>query len=165
MLNKIFLIVYGILLLPMAFLIWYAGSWLTSIGDPKIAQQTYFDYSGYGLTFLLGSFILLLILANIILWTSRRAWALWLGFLYFALFVFARFWWLEATYLDFARRNAFTESTFSLGPIIAVVFVVGVGALTFFDQFIVLRLNDRMHPRPVENAPDESGEAPPPVED
>lgn len=165
MLNKIYLIAFGVLVLPMAFLTYYAGSWLTSIGDPKIAQKTYFDYSSYGLTFLLGSYILLLILANIILWTSRRAWALWLSFLYFALFVFLRFWWLEGTYLDFARRNAFTESAFSLGPIIAVVFVIGVGALTFFDQFVVLRLNDKMHPRHAEADPAETELAPQPIDE
>jgi hypothetical protein len=165
MLNKIYLIAFGVLVLPMAFLIYYAGSWLTSIGDPKIAQAKYFEYSGMGLTLLLGSFILLLILSNIVLWSSRRAWALWLSFLYFALFVFLRFWWLEGDYLDFARRNAFTESTFSLGPLIAVALVIGVGALTFLDQFVVLRLNDKMHPRHAEADPVETEQAPQPVEE
>lgn len=158
MLNKIFLIAFGVLVLPTALITWYAGSWLTSIGDPKIAQAKYFDSSGWGLTSLLVSFVILLILANIILWSSRRAWALWLSFLYFALFVILRFWWLEGDYLDFARRNALTESTFSLGPLIAAGLIILVGALVFFDQFVALRLAEKMHPTRVESdsAEDES---------
>lgn len=150
MLKNIYLIALGILVIPVAFLTWYAGNWLHSIGNPKAAEAEYFYYSGLGGTILIGSFILLLVMANVILWTSRRAWAIWLAFLYFSVFVFLRFWWLEGDYLDFARRNSLTESTFSLGPIIAVVLVIGVGAFVFFDQFIVLRLAEKMHPVPAD---------------
>jgi hypothetical protein len=93
-----------------------------------------------------GSFILLLVWGNVILWTTRRAWAIWASFLYFAVFIFLRFWWLEGDYMDFARRNSLTESTFSLGPLIAVVLVIGVGAFVFFDQFVMLRLVEKMYP-------------------
>lgn len=150
MLKKLYLIALGILVLPSALLIYYAGSWLHSIGDAKAAQEEYFFYSGLGLTVLLISSGLLFIGGNVILWTTRRAWALWLSFAFFALFTFLRFWWLEGAYLDFAMRNSLTDNKFSLGPIVAVVLILGVGALVFFDQFVVLRLAEKMHPAPAE---------------
>jgi hypothetical protein len=154
MLNKIYLIAFAVLLIPQAVLTWYAGTWLTSIGEPKAAEASYFYYTGLGFTLLWIAFLVLLILANVILWSSRRAWALWLTFLYFALFIFLRYWWLEGSYLDFARRNAFTDNIFSPGPIVATVLIVGMGALIFFDQFVVLRLAQKMHPRAVEDSVD-----------
>lgn len=146
MLNKIYLVAFVVLLLPMAFLTYYAGSWLHSIGSPKSIAEAYFYYSGLGWAVLWLSFIVLLIFGNVILWKSRKAWAIWLSFLYFAIFIFIRYWWLEGDYLDFARRNALTDSNFSTGPLVAAILVVGIGMLIFFDQFIVLRLAEKMHP-------------------
>lgn len=162
MLNKIYLAALGILVLPVAFLTYYSGSWLHSIGDPNTAKAEYFRYSGLSGTTLLISFVILIVLANMILWTSRRAWAIWASFLYLAVFVIVRFWWLEGDYLDFARRNSFTDSSFSLGPLIAIFLVAGVGALVFFDQFIVLRLAEKMHPTKTEV--ETTGEEVPPSE-
>ena len=144
--NKIYLIAFVVLLLPLAFLTWYAGTWLTSIGDPKGAAESYFYYTRHGWTLLWAAFLILVILANIILWTSRKAWALWLSFGFFALFIFLRYWWLEGSYLDFARRNAWTDSHFSTGPLVAAILVIGVGALVFFNQFASLRLSDKLRP-------------------
>jgi hypothetical protein len=87
-----------------------------------------------------------LTIANVVLWSTRKAWAVWLSFLYFALFIFLRYWWLEGDYLDFARRHSLTDSSFSTGPLVAAILVVGVGMLIFFDQFVVLRLSEKMHP-------------------
>lgn len=150
MLNKVYLIVFAVFVLPMAFLTYYAGTWLGSIGAPVKAAESYFYFTSFGWTLLWGSFFVLLILANIILWSSRKAWAIWLSFLYFAFFIFLRYWYLEGSYLDFARRNGFTDSNFSTGPLVAMILVVGIGALVFFDQFVVLRLNEKMHPLPKE---------------
>ena len=160
MLNKIYVVAFAVLLIPQAFLTWYAGTWLTSIGEPKAAEASYFYYTGLGFTLLWIAFFVLLVLSNIILWTTRRAWTVWLTFLYFALFIFLRYWWLESSYLDFARRNAFTDNIFSPGPIVATVLIVGMGALIFFDQFVVLRLAEKMHPNKVEAgvAPAEIGQ-------
>jgi hypothetical protein len=146
MLNKIYLVAFVVLLLPMAFLTYYAGSWLHSIGSPESVVKAYDDYSGLGFIVLWASFIILLIIGNIILWNTRKGWAVWLSFLYFAVFVFLRYWWLEGDYLDYARRHALTDSNFSVGPLVAAILVVGVGMFIFFDQFVVLRLSEKMHP-------------------
>jgi hypothetical protein len=146
MLNKIYLVAFVVLLLLMSLLTWWAGSWLHSIGSPESVREGYFSSSGVGWMVLWASFIVLLVIANVVLWTTRKAWAVWLSFLYFALFIFLRYWWLEGDYLDFARRHSLTDSNFSTGPLVAAILVVGVGILIFFDQFIVLRLSEKMHP-------------------
>ena len=146
MLNKIYLVAFAVLLSLMAFLTWWAGSWLHSIGSPESVKEGYFSSSGVGWMVLWASFIILLIIANVILWSTRKAWAVWLSFLYFAVFIFLRYWWLEGDYLDFARRHSLTDSSFSTGPLVAAILVVGVGMLIFFDQFVVLRLSEKMHP-------------------
>jgi hypothetical protein len=128
MLNKIYLVAFVVLLLPMAFLTYYAGSWLHSIGSPASVTEAYFYYSGLGWAVLWASFIILLIIANVVLWSNRKAWAVWLSF------------------LDFARRHSLTDSNFSTGPLVAAILVVGVGMLILFDQFVVLRLSEKMHP-------------------
>lgn len=166
MLNKIYLAAFVVLLLPMAFLTYYAGSWLHSIGSPASVAEAYFYYSGLGWAVLWASFIILLIIANVVLWSNRKAWAVWLSFLYFALFIFLRYWWLEGDYLDFARRHSLTDSNFSTGPLVAAILVVGVGMLIFFDQFVVLRLSEKMHPtvEPKEGDGVEPPPEPPPAE-
>lgn len=146
MLTKIYLGLLAVSILPMAFLTYYASSWLHSIGDPNAIKDAYFYHSGLGWTVLWATFILLLLIANMILWKTRRVWAVWLSFLYFGAFVILRFWWLEGAYLDFARRNSFVDSSFSLGTLVASLLIVGVGMLVFFDQFVVLRLAEKMHP-------------------
>ena len=146
MLTKIYLAALTVFFIPMAFLTWYAGSWLHSIGNPRAAVAEYTYYSSLGWTILWLAFAILVIMANAMLWKTRKAWALWLSFLYFAIFIFLRYWWLEGDYLDFAMRNGLTDSTFSTGPLVAAILVVGIGMLIFFDQFVVLRLANKMHP-------------------
>jgi hypothetical protein len=146
MLNKIYLIALALFVILSAFITWYAGTWLTSIGNPKAAEDGYIAYSSFGFTVLWIGFFSLLILANVILWNTRRAWAMWLTFAYATVFIFLRYWWLEDSYLRFALRNGLTDSTFSLGPLWAAALVIGIGALVFFDQFVMLRLVEKMYP-------------------
>lgn len=162
MLNKVYLIAFAALSLLMAFLTWWAGSWLHSIGSPDSVKDGYFSSSATGWIALWASFIILLIIANIILWSARKAWAIWLSFLYFAVFIFLRFWWLEGDYLDFARRHGFTDSSFSTGPLVAAILVVGIGMLIFFDQFVVLRLAEKMHPTVIPPETGDTGSKPEP---
>jgi len=167
MLNKIYLVALALFVIPMAFLTWYAGTWLASIGNPKAAEEAYIYYTSVGFTVLWIGFVSLLILANLLLWNSRRAWAIWLTFAYFAVFIFLRYWWLEDSYLSFALRNSLTDSSFSLGPLVAVLLVIGIGALLFFDQFVMIRLVEKMYPTRKEGdgeaEPEADIPAPPPA--
>jgi hypothetical protein len=148
--NKIYLAVLIIAVVIMSFFTFYSHSWLGSIGDPKDALSGYEFYAGLGSTFLWISTAVLLILANILLWNSLRSWAMWTSFAYFAIFIILRFFWLETSAFNFQKANKFTESSFFFTPFVGVLFLIIVAAIVFFNQFMNLRLNERMHP-PREN--------------
>lgn len=157
--NKIYLAALALVILSIAFLNYLAFSWLRSIGDPTVAAGNHLFYSGNGWTFLWVSSVILLILANIVLWKTRRAWAIWATFAYFAVFVILKYFWLDRTFAEFLRSNNFAETPFWGGPFVAVVLVVIFGAIVFFDQFLLVRMNEKMYPPPVDPAtPEESAD-------
>src|SRR5215203_878872 len=99
--NKIYLAVLAVAFLVMCFFTFYANSWLGSIGSPKDALAGYEYYAGLSSIFLSISAVVLLILANVILWYTRRGWAMWTTLAYFAIFVILRFFWLEKSRYTF----------------------------------------------------------------
>ncbi len=153
--NKIYLAVFGVALFVMSFFTFYANSWLGSIGDPLAALAGYEFYAGLATSFLWISTVILLILANLLLWNTRRSWALWTSFAYFAIFVILRTFWLEK-----ARFNFQNSDGFFFTPLVGVILIIVVGALVFFNQFLNLRLNERMYPikEATENAEVEENE-------
>ncbi len=146
--NKIYLAVLAVAVVTMSFFVFYSHSWFGSIGNPKDALAGFEYYAGLGSTFLWISTAILLILANIILWNSRRAWAMWTSFAYFAFFIILRYFWLEK-----ARYNFQNSDSFFLTPIFGVILIVALGAIVFFNQFMSLRLNEKMYP-PIETEAD-----------
>ncbi|HVE59350.1 MAG TPA: hypothetical protein VNB22_21170 [Pyrinomonadaceae bacterium] len=139
--NKIYLAGLAVALVVMSFFVVYSHSWFGSIGNPKDALAGFDYYAGLGSTFLWCSTAILLILANIILWNSRRAWAMWASFVYFAIFIILRYFWLEKESYNFQNSNSFF-----LTPIFGVVLIVAFGAIVFVNQFLNLRLNEKMYP-------------------
>ena len=141
MLNKIYFTVLGVAILVMCFFTFYANSWLGSIGNPKDALEGYYYYAGLGSTFLWISSAVLLILANVILWTTQRGWATWTTLTFFAIFVILRAFWLEK-----ARYNFQNSDTLFFTPIVGVILIIVAGAIIFFNQFLNLRLHEKMYP-------------------
>jgi len=139
--NKIYLAVLAVAVVAMSFFVLYSHSWLGSIGNPKDALEGFEYYAGLGSTFLWISTAILLILANIILWNSRRAWAMWASFAYFAFFIILRYFWLEKASYNFQKSDSFF-----LTPIFGVILIVAFGAVVFVNQFLNLRLNEKMYP-------------------
>ncbi len=161
--SKIYFAALALFVLAMAFLNYYAYTWLQSIGDPTIAAGNYVLYSGNAWTLLWVSSVILLILANIVLLKTKRAWAMWVTLAYFVLFVLVKYFWLERSFADFLRSNNFADTPASAGPFFAVVLCLIFGAIVFFDQFLIVRLADKIYPPPIEaetpeNNPDESRE-------
>src|SRR5215204_631986 len=142
--NKIYLAVLAAAFLVMCFFTFYANSWLGSIGNPKDAIEGYEHYAGIGSLSLSISSVILLILANVILWNTRRGWALWTTLVYFAIFVILRAFWLEKSRysLQYPDSSFFTPALVGAGVIIAA------GAIVFFNQLLNLRLNEKMYPPP-----------------
>ena len=156
--NKIFFGLLGLGALVAIFFAYYAHSWLQSIGAPAAALEGFYYNSGIGWATVLISSLALLIVANVILWLQRHAWAAWTTLLYFAVFTIVWYFWLLPSARAFALLHNIQTPTSSLTPLSGVVFCLAAAAFVYFDQFLGVRLAARMHPgvSPVED------EAPPP---
>src|SRR5215204_987330 len=142
--NKIYLAILAAAVLVMCFFTFYAGNWLTSIGDPRDAIAGYEYYAGLGMTFLSISTVILLVLANVILWKTRRGWAMWTTLGYFAIFLSLRIFWLEKT----RYTLQYPESLFFTPALIGGIGIIAAGSVVFINQLLNLRLNGKLNPPP-----------------
>ena len=142
--NKIYFAVLAAAALAMCFFTFYAVSWFGSIGSPKDALAGYEYYAGIGTAFLSISSVILLILANVILWNSRRGWALWTTLAYLAIFVILRTFWVEKARYNFQ----YPDSLFFTPALVGAILIIIAGIIVFFNQLVNLRLNEKMYPPP-----------------
>lgn len=148
--SKVYLACLAISLAVMAFFTFYGLSWLQSIGDPRAAAAEFEYHSGISWPVLWISSNALLVIANAILWTTRRAWAMWVTFLFLAVFIAAKFFWLDRSFAAFQAANNLAAPTISFGPFLAAIMIVVIAAIVFFDQFFVVRMLEKMYPTPAE---------------
>jgi len=146
--NKIYLIALAVLILPMVFLSYYSWSWLQSIGSPQNVVLSYEYWSTLSWSYLWISTVILLILANVLLWQTRRAWALWTTFIYFTIFIFVRYFWLDQSFFQYKKDNNLWQGEFSIAPLFGVLLCVVAAVIVFFNQFLIKRLQDKMNPPP-----------------
>ncbi len=139
------MIVLAVAVLASGILLYFPFSWLQSITAPAEVAGQYKFYANIGWTFLLISTLILLLVGNVLLWKTRRAWALWAAFLYFAVFTVVQKFWLDQSFFSFQQKNGLTDSAISLGALSGVFFVVLAAIIVFFDQYLVKRLHDKMH--------------------
>jgi hypothetical protein len=145
--NKIYSIVLAAAVIISGILTYVAYRNLHSSGfSPSVIVQNYRYYANYDWIFLWISTALLLILGNVVLWKTRRAWALWTTFLYFAVFVIVLQFWLAQTLFRYKQENRLTDEFLTLGPFLAITFIVLMVIVIFFDQYIVKRMHDKMYP-------------------
>ncbi len=146
MLNKIFLGLLAVAILMMAALSFLTNSQLTSIGfPPPQIVETFRSYENLHWLAMWISSLVLLVLANVIMWTNRKSWALWLTFVFFAAFIMVNTWWLTENLSAYQTSNKLdTGGMLSKNGVFGAVFVVATGIGIFFNQFIVFRLRDKM---------------------
>lgn len=136
-------------LLSVAFVItvffcFYAYSWLGSIGNPLNAQAGFEYHISLAWYVIWFSAAVLLVLANILLWQTRSSWAMWTTFTYFALFIILRYFVLENAFFSFQQTNNLIDRNFSFSPLLGVVFVFLGAVIVYFNQFLSLRLRDKI---------------------
>lgn len=149
MLKKIFLLAVAVAALVMIVLTYAANSKLNSIGfAPATVAENYLIYQSYYQQFLVLSSLILLILANVLLWKERRAWALWTTLAYFSIFVLLQGWWLDANFFTYKKQNNLWQGEFSLSGFVSALFCVAAAVGIFFNQFLVLKMRDRIHGQP-----------------
>ena len=155
--NKIYLITLAAAIIAMGILLYLPFSWLQSITAPRDVELHYKYYANISWTFLLISTLVLLVLGNVLLWLTRRSWAMWATFLYFAVFMIAQTFWLENSFFRYKQANNLEAGLVSWSPLVGVVLIVLTAVIVFFDQYLVKRLQDKMYPSalPIESPPEE----------
>jgi hypothetical protein len=143
--NKVYA---GILLLAIVLISGsslYAYSWLSSIGDPRSALANYGFFAGLATMALWCASLVLLAIGNVILWTSRNAWALWTTFVFFAVFTIVDYFVLSPAAFAFKKSNGLWQGEFSLSYFVGAGIVIVVGVLVFMNQYVNVRLNRKMY--------------------
>ena len=144
--SKLYLVVLGLSLAAMAFLTYYSWSWLESIGQPLAVVDGYNYYSNLSWIALWLTAFILILLANAVLWTTQRAWAMWTTFLFVAAFLVAQYFWLGESFFRFKKMNGMFDGSFSLGPIFGVILIVISGIAIFINQFGSIRFHRKLYP-------------------
>jgi hypothetical protein len=163
--SRIYLALLAGSTLVCGLFIYYACSWLNSIGSPTAAAEGFAYHAGIASFLLFATSAGLLLVASAVMWQAERAWALWTTFVFFTVFVLLRYFWLEPSFVQFSADNGLGGRTFSFGPLMAVALVIVAGLITFADQFALIKLRQRAYPgaaretseQQEENASDHSG--------
>lgn len=158
--NRIYLIALATLTVITAGLMYYSYTWLKSITNPVDVAANYESSSHIGWGFLWISAAILLILANVMLWQTRKAWALWATLAYFGFFVILQTFWLDQSFFQYKKNNALAESEFSFSPFLGVGVCIAAAFIVFFDQFLVTKIHGKraLKELPAESDPEEVGE-------
>lgn len=146
MLSKIYILVLVIAVLITGFLTFYAYSWFGSISSPESIIENHNFYSNLAWTSIWLSSIVLLAIANAILWQTRKLWAMWTSFAFFAVFVILHTFWLSPAFSDFQYRKNLQETSISFSPFLGIIVCLLAAIIVFFNQFIILRLHEKTFP-------------------
>ena len=146
--SKIYLVVLAIAVIVMAFFTYYSWSWLQSISDPQGAWESFNYNKRTGVYMLVASTGLLLLIANVVLWVSRSAWAMWTSYIYFTVFVILLLVLMHLLGVQFCEKNVVCVSpSRAIGPMLAVFGILVLGVLVFFNQFFIIKLHAKMYSR------------------
>jgi hypothetical protein len=116
-------------------LAYYSASWLWSIGNPAVALSGFDYHGGYFWTVVYVSTVVLWIIANVVLWQTRRAWALWSAFLFFAIFAFARLVVIDRIAAAFVESHRITTvSIYRYGALAFMLLFAAAAAITYFSS-------------------------------
>ncbi len=154
MISKIYLAILAASTALMAFFTYYAWSWLQSIGAPAAAMDGYHYNDGIAWAVLLASGAVLLIVGNVILWMTEKAWALWSTLLYFVVFILLRYFVLNPAFFEFSKSNGMSGDSYSTAPLLGAMIVIAAAIFIFCDQFAVLQLHRKMYPPGVGSPPE-----------
>ena len=160
MLNKIYLIALAVFVVGMCVLTYFGFDWLSSLTVPDDVKRNYEQWFRYGRIFLFVSSLILLILANVILWQTRQKWAFWTTLGYFVVFILVQTFWLNRAFVQYQTDKKLIEDTISFTPIIGVLMIITAAVVIYFNQFLVTRTLDKMFAKDstIQELPDEEVE-------
>jgi hypothetical protein len=85
----------------------------------------------------------LIVLATAIAWT-KKPWALWTSFIYFAVFALAYYFWLDRSAFQFKQTSGLTDASYNFTSILGAVLVIIAGFVTFAIHFMISQLRKKM---------------------
>lgn len=133
----------------MSVLTFISYNQLQSFGfPPEIIVKNYEYYETFYWRGLIIFSVILLILSNILLWTRKIVWALWLTFLFSVVFIMVETWWLSEILYHYKKGNGLGEGGFSIAGIAGAFLCIGLAVGVFANQFLILRLKDKMDGKP-----------------
>jgi hypothetical protein len=141
--NKIFVGLFAVAFIAMCAMTFWCYQWLGSVDKPETVAVNLMQSQSVYRTALLISSAILMIVANVHLWTKRSSWALWTTFVFFAMFIMLQTWWLDDLSNKYLTANGMQAGIAAMGVvgiILCIITAVGV----FFNQFIVFRMRDKM---------------------
>ena len=147
--NKIYsllLIVSVVVISIIAFLDYFN---LQSKGfSTATIAASYDSYANTYWVFLGISFLVLLAVGNVILWLFRNSWALWASFAYFVVFTLIKSFLLDSLLFAYEVEKSLPQSSKFASYVVGVLICGAVGAVVFFNQFLVMRMRDKIHGEP-----------------
>jgi hypothetical protein len=144
--GKIYLGFFAVSAALLCFVSYYAWTWLQSIGAPQPALDGYSYHASIFEVLLWASTLGLLALANGVLWLSGRVWAMWMTFFFFLIFKIGSVLWLGNAMRSFVSDAGGSTGGMISSLIIAVILTGLIGAIIFFDQFIVTKMREKTFP-------------------
>ncbi|MBV9241680.1 MAG: hypothetical protein JO314_06715 [Acidobacteria bacterium] len=141
--TRIYAGVLAAAMLVVGFFTYYAWGWVQSIGRPADAIAGYEYASGMAWTMLCVCSIVLTFIACGVMWTKGRAWALWVTFGYFGLFVALSGFWLDGGYRQLLERSDGIDTKLWATPVIAVLLIVGAAVPVLALQYLITLLRQK----------------------
>ena len=147
--NKIYPLLLAASVVVMGAVAYLTYSQLQSVGfAPAKIVADFNNYSNSYWGILAVSFLILLIVGNVILWLFRNSWALWSSLAFFAVFALLKSFWLDKALFDYETANSLAANPTFSSYFVGVLMGAAVAAVIFFNHFLVLRMRDKIHGEP-----------------
>jgi hypothetical protein len=146
MLNKFFLGAIVLSIIIMAAFLYISNATLNSVGfSPQQIVETFNGYNSITWSALWITSGLLLILANLVLWSSRKAWSLWATFIFFSVFLLVQTIFIGDKLNSYIASNLNSQSGINFTGILGAFTCVFVAIGVFFNQYLVIRMRDKIY--------------------
>jgi hypothetical protein len=141
--NKIYLGLLSVAIITMGVMTFWCYNWLGSVDKPETVAANFVNSQSLYQTMLWITSAVLMIVANVLLWTKRSSWALWVTFVFFATFIVVQTWWLNSLSNAYLKANGMESGFVGMG-IVGIILCIITAVGVFFNQFIVFRMRDKM---------------------
>lgn len=143
--TRIYIGVLAAAVLVVGFFTYYSWTWLESIGKPADAIAGYQNVSGVAWPMLCICTAVLLFIACGVMWSKGRAWALWLTFAYFTVFVAISGFYLDREYQRLLESTAGIDTNVWATPVISLLIIAGAAIPVLALQYLIVVFREKFN--------------------